>query len=143
MGRVINPEPAGKERNRLVKEIATATRLLMRQTQVDATTRDLAAFIGCSLLAVAATIDKTVEAWEKRDYWLKADRYRMEWRWTEQLGKRLQAAVLEEQWGEAAGLTAQIAAKLGKVEELKRTEAEKPWQGAYQRLAGVNSVKRA
>jgi len=135
MGRVINPEPAGKERNRLVKEVAAATRQLLRQSQVDATTRDLAAFIGSTLVQVAGTIDKTVEAWEKRDYWLKADRYRMEWMWTERLGMRMQKAVLAEEWGEAASIAAQVAERVGKVEELKRTSEEKPWAGAWQRLS--------
>ena len=135
MGRVINPEPAGKERNRLVKEVAAATRQLLRQSQVDATTRDLAAFIGSTLVHVAGTIDKTVEAWEKRDYWLKADRYRMEWMWTERLGMRMQKAVLAEEWGEAASIAAQVAERVGKVEELKRTSEEKPWAGAWQRLS--------
>jgi hypothetical protein len=114
----------------------------MHQTEVDATTRDLAAFIGWALLTVAATIDKTVEAWEKRDYWLKADRFRMEWRWTEQLGALMQAAVLAEEWGEVASVTAQVAGKLGKVEELKRTSVEKPWQGAWQRMARQDGVRQ-
>lgn len=135
MGRVINPEPAGKERNRLVKEVAAATRQLLRQSQVDTTTRDLAAFIGSTLVQVAGTIDKTVEAWEKRDYWLKADRYRMEWMWTERLGVRMQKAVLGEEWGEVASIAAQVAERVGKVEELKRTSEEKPWAGAWQWLS--------
>ena len=44
MGRVINPESAGKDRTRLVKSTVLAMRELMRQTQPDDTSRDLAAY---------------------------------------------------------------------------------------------------
>ena len=83
MGRVIHLERAGKERNRLARQVLTAIRLLGQQEGIDERTRDLAAFVGLALEDLFATVDPTVEAWEKRGYWVKADRYRMEWRWTD------------------------------------------------------------
>ena len=78
MSRVINPDSAGKERTRLTKAIVISIRELAKQTEPGAKARDLAAFIALALLTIAEGIDVSVAAWEKRDYWVKADRFRME-----------------------------------------------------------------
>ena len=115
MSRVINPDSAGKERTRLSKAIVLAIRELARQQEVTDHSRDLAAFIVLALQVISAGIDVSVAAWEKRDYWVKADRFRMEWAWAGNLGEKLKAALLAEDWGGVAGVATQIAGKLGKV----------------------------
>jgi hypothetical protein len=50
----------------------------MKQTQSNTVTKDLVAFIVLSLQEINNTIDSSVEAWEKRGYWIKADRFRMD-----------------------------------------------------------------
>jgi len=134
MSRVINPDSAGKERARLTKAIVIAIRELARQDEPGAEARDLAAFIALALEAIAAGIDVSVAAWEKRDYWVKADRFRMEWAWAGALGQKMRAAVLADDWAGVALLSAQIAQKLGglKVSENHRLGA--PWVGAWRQL---------
>ena len=134
MGRVINLETAGKDRTQLVRGVVLSLRELMQQTAPDATTRDLAAFIALALEAISATIDISVAAWEKRGYWLKADRFRMEWNWSGQLGAGMRQAVLAEDWGRVAQVAAQVAARLGDVNLPQRHRLGKPWEGAWQRL---------
>ncbi len=134
MSRVVNPESAGKERNRLTKAIALAVRHLAQQTEITAETRDLAAFIALALLQVAAGIESTVAAWEKRDYWVKADRFRMEWAWSGQLGEKMRQAILAEDWPLIARLSAQIAEKLGHIKIAENHRLGRPWQGAYRQL---------
>jgi len=75
LSKIYSPESAGKDRTRLSKTIVLALRELMKQTEPDATTRDLTAFIVLALEEIAANIDGSVEAWEKRGYWVKADRF--------------------------------------------------------------------
>lgn len=134
MSRVINPESAGKERTRLTRATALAVRQLARQSQVTAEARDLAAFIALSLLQIAAGIEDTVAAWEKRDYWVKADRFRMEWAWSEQLGSKMKQAVLAEDWPQVASLSAQIAERLGHIKIGEHHRLGSPWNGAYHQL---------
>ena len=112
MGRVINPETAGKERTRLTKAVVIAIRELMQQSQPDDNTRDLAAFISLALDAIAGTIDSSVEAWEKRGYWVKADRFRMDWAWSSRLAGDMRLAVLTEDWLKVAQTVAQVAERL-------------------------------
>ena len=130
MGRVINPERAGFERNRLVKTLAVANNRLLRQQEINAETRDLAAYEALCMEAIASTIDPTVEAWEKRGYWLKADRFRMDWAWAEKLGGKMRAAVLAEDWATAAGTAVSLAEKLMNVDLPKRESSTKPWTGS-------------
>jgi hypothetical protein len=134
LSRVINPESAGKERNRLARSVLGAVRQLGRQEEVNNRTRDLASYIALALEAIHATIDPSVEAWEKRGYWVKADRYRMEWLWAEKYGSQMGQAVLTEDWGRVAHLAAEIAGKLEKFKELKIKQGSEPWQGAWDQL---------
>ncbi len=89
MSRVINTNGTGKERNTFTRGIVAALRELMKQKEPDAHSYDLVAFIGLSLVAIDANVEQSVKAWEKRDYWVKADRFRMEWSWAGQLGKEI------------------------------------------------------
>jgi len=131
---VIHTNSLGKRRSRLVKEIALALRELMGQQQANATTKDLAAFIGLSLQEIAQGIDRSVAAWEKRGYWVKADRFRLEWEWSERLGANMRKAVLEEDWGTVALSAAQVAQKIGPVTISPRHRMGAPWTGAWKAL---------
>ncbi|MEN6408151.1 MAG: hypothetical protein ABFD44_00400 [Anaerolineaceae bacterium] len=134
MGRVVNPDSVGKERTRLTKGVVLALRELMKQTQPDDTSRDLAAFIALALLEVAEGIEVSVSAWEKRDYWVKADRFRMEWAWTERLGAAMRDAVLADDWGTVAMTGVQVGQKLMKVEVPAHHRLGTPWVGAWKEL---------
>lgn len=131
MSRVINPDSVGKERTHLTKSIVLALRTLAKQTEVDEETRDLAAFIALALLRIDTTIDISVQAWEKRGYWVKADKFRMEWMWTKQMGEQMRAAVLGEDWGAVAMISAQVGQKLVKVKVPDRHRLGTPWVGAH------------
>ena len=134
MSRVINPDSAGKERTRLTKAIVIAIRELAKQTDTGGEARDLAAFIALALLTIAEGIDVSVAAWEKRNYWVKADRFRMDWAWTEPMGEKMKTAVLEDDWASVALLSTQIAGKLGKVQVSDNHRMGKPWVGAWKQL---------
>ena len=135
MSRVINPDSVGKERTRLAKSIVLCIRELAKQANVSAEAKDLAAFIALALQAISDGIDTSVIAWEKRDYWVKADKFRMEWLWAGQLAAQMKSAVLSDDWAAVATLMPLIAAKLGKVEVSDNHRLGKPWVGAFTLLA--------
>ncbi len=134
MSRVINPNAPGKYRDQLIRGVVIALRELLTREEVDDQSRDLAAFIALSLTEVETTIEKTVEPWEKRGYWLKADRFRLDWEWTGKLGKALSAGLLEDDWGAAAQAAAQIMGKVQSVNVPVRHRLGSPWEGAWARL---------
>lgn len=137
MGRVINLETAGKERTHLTRSVVLALRELMKQSGTDQQTLDLAAYIALALQAIHDTIDPSVEAWEKRGYWLKADRFRMEWAWTGRLAKEMRQSVLREDWQSVAQIAAQVGVKLHAVEVPVRHRLGTPWVGAWDKLKSL------
>ena len=106
----------------------------MRQSQPDDTTRDLAAFISLALEAIANTIDSSVGAWEKRGYWVKADRFRMDWAWSSRLAGGMRQAVLAEDWLKVAQLTVQVAERLNGIKIAQNHRMGAPWVGAYRKM---------
>jgi hypothetical protein len=142
LGRVINIDSSGKERALLTRNVVIAIQELMRQDKIDVKTRDLAAFITLALQAIWKTIDTSVEAWEKRGYWLKADRFRMEWEWTNRLGQRLHDGVMNEDWDMIAQISVQVAEKLKSVKLPKRLPKSEPWDGAWEKLHLIKREER-
>jgi len=131
LGRVINLESAGKERTKLTKSIVKAIRELMTQTQPDQNTRDLAAFIVLGLDDIYKSIDISVLAWEKRGYWVKADRFRMDWEWTSQFSKQMKEALMNEDWAQVALVAAKTAQKFSHVKISPNNRIGEPWVGSY------------
>ncbi len=140
MSRVINPNAAGKQRTRLTKAIVAAIRELMQQSEVNARSRDLAAFIVLALEEIARGVDVSVAAWEKRDYWVKADRFRLEWEWAGQTAAALREALARDDWAQVAALTARVAEKLSHVKVSSRHRMGQPWLGAWEALQRGESL---
>lgn len=136
LSRIINPDSAGKERTRLTKAIVLAVRELAQLTGPGAESRDLAAFITIALAIVAETIDFSVAAWEKRGYWVKADRFRMDWAWAGHYAEKMRRAVQTDDWGTVTEVAALTAQKLNKITVPSGNRLGKPWVGAWQQLKG-------
>ena len=134
MSRIVNLDSTGKQRTQLSKSIILAVRELARQKDVTAETRDLAAFISLALQIIADGIDASVTAWEKRDYWIKADKFRMEWAWAGLTAQKMRTAVLTDDWASVALLSAQVAQKLTKVQVSENHRLGKPWVGSFRQL---------
>jgi hypothetical protein len=135
MSRVINPDSVGKERTQLSKGIVLAIRELARQSRPWAESRDMAAFIALALTQIAAGIDASVAAWEKRGYWVKADRFRMDWMWAEAYAGKMKTAVLADDWATIAMTMTQVAAKLSKINVPPGHRLGRPWVGAWKKLS--------
>ena len=131
MTRIIKTTTPGKEREHLSKAIVIAIRNFMRQQEPDAGTKDMVAFIILALREIAGGIDKSVIAWEKRGYWVKADKYRMEWQWVEPLVAKLDKAFRLEDWSAVAGLMVEIMGCFNQIRVSDRHRMGEPWKGAY------------
>jgi hypothetical protein len=137
---LVNPDGVGKQRDRLMKGVALALRELARRTQPDEPARDLVAFMALALNEVHETIDVTCAAWEKRDYWLKADQFRREWAWAGRTADKLERVVLGDEWQNLPGLMADLARHLEKVHLPKRNTLGTPWVGAHAKLRQERQV---
>ena len=134
MSRVINTDGVGKQRNQMSKAVLIAIRELATKKEIDDEARDMAAFLSLALTQIHGTVDQSVIAWEKRDYWVKADQFRMQWAWAQSSAEKVKEAVLINDWGELAVLMPEIAAKLGAIKLPKSNTVGKPWSGALGEL---------
>ena len=134
MGRVIHIDGVGKERKQLVRSVVLAIRGLMQQDTLGMQARDQAAYISLALAEISRTIDVSVTAWEKRGYWIKADRFRLEWSWSDRFAREMRQAVLDEDWDGVATIAARIAEKLQSVKLPQRNRLGTPWVGAWDKL---------
>jgi hypothetical protein len=134
LSKVFNPNGVGKERTRLTKSIVLAIRELSQLDIPGAESRELAAFIALALARISQTVELTVMPWEKRDYWVKADKFRLDWAWSGQYADKMKRAVLNEDWAFVAQIAALTAQKLGKVTVPPRHRLGCPWIGAWDEL---------
>ena len=114
--------------------MALALREMAKKSSYDEESRDLAAFLVLALDNVAESIERSVLAWEKRGYWVKADRFRMEWAWAESLRTKMRAAVNTEKPEEIAMAASTLSDKLKGVKVSERHRLGSPWHGAWAQL---------
>ena len=132
MTRIIKTTTPGKEKTQLSKAIVITIREFMCQTQVNEGARDMVAFVILALKEISRGIDKSVEAWEKRGYWVKADKYRMAWLWTDELSRKLDQVYQQEDWKKITDLLAEVMSKFITIKVSDRHRMGKPWIGALQ-----------
>ena len=131
MTRIIKTTTPGKEREHLSKAIVITIRAFMRQQEPNADTKDMLAFIILALHEIADGIDKSVIAWEKRGYWVKADKYRMDWQWVGPMATKLDKAFKAENWVVLAGFMVEIMGRFSQIKVSDRHRMGEPWSGAY------------
>ncbi|MCA9915632.1 MAG: hypothetical protein KC496_19895, partial [Anaerolineae bacterium] len=99
MGRVINTNSPGKRRSYAMRTIAEMLRRLgQKQGDVDVEAKDMLATIFYCLKEIDEGVIESIEAWEKRGYWKKADKFQLEWMWTGDMAKRIHKLLLAENW---------------------------------------------
>ena len=124
-------------RNRLARSIVLAIRTLMQQGSPDEKSLDMVAYIVLALEKINETIEAAMVAWEKRDYWVKADQFRREWSWIEGSQARLKAAVLAQDWAQIATEAISVGQRFSNVKIAEKNRIGEPWVGAW------NALKRA
>lgn len=134
MSRVIATDGPGKVRNHHRRTIAETLRRLSQKPQLDGETRDLAALIVFCLHGIADTVDRTIEAWEKRDYWMKAERFREQWHWLEPTADELSGVIYRGEWDQLPAVLASLMPHFADVKIKQMTRNAELWQGAYERF---------
>jgi len=134
MSRVISTQGPGKARNQHRRTIAEALRRLSQKPNLDDEAKDLSALIVFSLHGMADTVDRTISAWEKRDYWMKAERFREQWRWLEPTADELSAVIYEGRWNQLPLVLAQLLSHFADVKVKQMTRKPAVWQGAYEKF---------
>lgn len=139
MSPTINYETAGKERTKLTKAIVLALREIIRQPEPNMVVRDIASYLVEALDIIANSVDTSVGAWEKKGYWVKADRFRLDWEWSGIYRDEVKKALDNEDWAALAGAIAKIGKKLSAVKVAEKNRLGTPWVGAWDKYKNKKS----
>ncbi|MBZ0299200.1 MAG: hypothetical protein K8J31_05650 [Anaerolineae bacterium] len=134
MSRVINTDSAGKKRNQNMRTGAELLRRLSQKDTMDAEARDMVALLVYCLREIDEGIDVSAQAWEKRDYWMKAEEFRQRWRWSGDLADELQAMVFDDEWQRMPEMMVRLLPYFSDIKINKFMRKPALWQGNYQRL---------
>ena len=134
MSRVINTDSTGKKRNQNMRTGAELLRHLSQKKAIDDEAKDMLALLIYCLREIDEGIDSSAQAWEKRDYWMKAEEFRQRWRWAGDMADELQALVFEDAWQRLPEVMVKLFPKFSDIKINKFMRKPSVWQGSYQRL---------
>ena len=93
MGRIIHTTNPTRLRNLAIKKMIAVIRECLRSPQSDAGLFEVGASLTVPLQEIWESVDHSAAAWEKRDYWLKADAFRRQWSWVDKSLAGIKASV--------------------------------------------------
>ena len=134
MSRIVHVDSPTKVRNRNMRSIAEMLRQLMQKPQMDAEARDMASMITLLLWEIADGVEQSAKAWEKRDYWMKAERFIRDWKWTAEIAANLEDVIRNEAWDLVPELMADLYPNFTDIQIKTMTRKASLWQGAYKKL---------
>ena len=131
MSRIIQTDSPAQNRKRLLKTLASAHRYFKQEKTTEVQQKDLCAFALLTLKALCESIDRTASAWEKRDYWLKADRLRSEWKWALKAYDEIQAALNKDNVTNALQCFDALSGHFDSIVMPGKSSDRNLWQGAW------------
>jgi hypothetical protein len=131
---VINLNAPGKTRSQHMRTLAELLRRLASKPSVDEEAKDMAAAMVFLLRDIDEGIDVSTLAWEKRDYWLKADRFRIEWEWAGQAAADIEDLIRNEAWDLLPRLMMDLFPRFASIRIKRLTRKPELWRGAYDQL---------
>jgi hypothetical protein len=134
LSRVINTNNPGKIRSRNMRTIAEILRRIGAKAEVDAEARDMFAALVYLLREIHQSTLTTVEAWEKRGYWMKADRFMRDWEWSAEMAANFEDVLRNDAWDLIPRLLGELLPRTADVQVKNMTRSPSAWRGAYRQL---------
>ena len=135
MGRVINTNAPAKRRSHLMRTIAEILRRLgQRQGEIDDEVRDMVAMMVFCLREIDDGIIESIQAWEKRGYWKKADKFQQEWMWTGNMAARIEKLLRNDDWDSLPDVMIKLFPHFSSIAVNKMTRKPSEWEGCYDKL---------
>ncbi|KAA3656513.1 MAG: hypothetical protein DWQ04_30865 [Chloroflexi bacterium] len=141
MSRIVNANNPTTIRNRNRRSIAEILRHLSQKSAIDDEAKDMAATIVFLLREIDEGVESSARAWEKRDYWLKAERFLREWIWVKETAFNFEDVIRNDALDLLPELMADLFPKFIDIQLKTMTRKPTLWQGAYQRLMDLPPSK--
>lgn len=134
MSRIIHTENPTKIRNQNRRSIAEILRRLSQKTDIDDEARDMAAMLVFLLKEIHEGVEQAARAWEKRDYWMKAERFLREWAWAGETAANLDDVLRHDALDLLPELMADLLPRFADIQLKTMTRTADLWRGAHTRL---------
>jgi len=93
--------------------------------------REILAFLALGLAELQESVMETTVAWERRAYWVKADRFRHQWGWVPRNLARLETSLRQDDMLQAGACGLEIAGLLADLKVKPGRATSRPWKGAW------------
>ena len=134
MSRIINANNPTTIRNRNRRSIAEILRHLSQKVAIDDEAKDMAATIVFLLREIDEGVENSARAWEKRDYWMKAERFLREWKWVKETAFNFEDVIRNDALDLLPELMAELFPRFVDIQLKTMTRKPTLWNGAYKRL---------
>ncbi len=134
MGRIVNVDSPSKIRNQLMRTSAELLRHLSQKAELDEDARDMASQLVFCLRGIEEGIETSAMAWEKRDYWVKAEQLRHRWAWAGLAATRLENVIRDGAWNQLPEVLAELFPYFTDIKINRFTREPSEWAGAYETL---------
>lgn len=141
MSRIIQADNPTNIRNRNRRSIAEMLRQLMQKPSIDDEAIDMAAMVVLLLQEIWEGVEQSAVAWEKRDYWVKAERFMREWRWTLEKAADLDDVLRHEAWDLIPEIMVDVMPYFTDIQIKNYTRDASLWRGAYKKLLAAPPVQ--
>ncbi|MBN2085364.1 MAG: hypothetical protein JW748_09070 [Anaerolineales bacterium] len=113
MGRIIHTTNPTRLRTTALKKMTSAIREFLRSAKNDTELFELGSSLTAALQEISESVDHTAAAWEKRDYWLKADAFRRQWAWVEKFQTGMKQSISSKKPDDLQKQIIELGEKLG------------------------------
>lgn len=141
MSRVININSPSKRRSHNRRTIAELLRRLSQKPQMDDEAKDMISCIVFALRDISVGVEQTAAAWEKRDYWMKAERFVRQWEWTVEAAANIEDVTRNKAWDLIPELLADLFPRFADIQIKSMTRKPDVWRGAYARLMADSPIE--
>jgi len=141
MGRVINTDSTGKQRNQTMRTVAEILRRLSQKQVVDDEVRNMTAMLVYCFRDIEAGIDQSATAWEKRDYWVKSEELRQRWMWVGDMADQLRNMIYINDWTLLPPMMLKLLPRVADIKITKMTRDVSLWDGVYDKLMQEKPTK--
>ena len=130
---VINRNNYSNQRSSYLRFISTALVSLEKIKTVNEELKDICVFIYLTLIEIQKSVQSTIQPWEKRGYWVKADQFRAEWKWVDPVLNSMTKKIQSQEW-KAFLIDCETMKEICRdYPPYQRLQVQNPWEGAWKK----------
>jgi hypothetical protein len=134
LGKIIHTTNASTQREQSIRMIAFVLPEFSKALRTEEEALDMGAFVFAHLKTITNSVDQTALAWEKRDYWVKADAFRRQWAWVDKPSHVLEECLRRKDVPSLARTLQELSHILPPPKTAQKKMRTTPWSGFWKNM---------